>query len=61
MLVTEWGCFRYTVMPFGMKNVSAIFSWVVVPVFKYFIQKFLEVYMDDWTVYGIFRDHLDNL
>ena len=45
--VTEWGCFQYTVMPFGLKNVPVIFSWVVVTAFKYFIQKFLQVYMDD--------------
>ena len=59
--VTEWGCFQYTVMPFGLKNAPAIFSQVVVHVFKYFIQKFLQVYMDDWTIYGIIRDHIDNL
>ena len=45
--VTEWGFFQYTVMPFGLKNVPVIFSWVVVTAFKYFIQKFLQVYMDD--------------
>ena len=60
-IVTEWGCFQYTVMPFGMKNAPAIFSWVVVVVFKDFIQKSLQVYMDDWTVYGLVRDHLENL
>ena len=59
--VTEWGCFQYTVMPFGLKNPPTIFCCVVVTVFKYFIQKFLQVYMDDWTVYGLIRDHLDNL
>ena len=59
--VTKWGCFQYTVMSFGMKNAPAVFSRVVVAIFKYFIQKFLQVYMDDWTVYGIIRDHLDNL
>ena len=47
MFVTEWGCFQYTVMPFGLKNAPTIFSWVVVTVFKDFIQKFLQVYMDD--------------
>ena len=47
MFVTEWGCFQYAVMPFGLKNVPAIFSRVVVAMFKYFIQKFLQVYMDD--------------
>ena len=45
--VTEWVFFNYTVMPFGMKNVPTIFSRVVVTAFKDFIQKFLQVYMDD--------------
>ena len=31
--VTEWGCFQYTVLPFGMKNASRIFSQVVFAVF----------------------------
>ena len=35
--VTEWGCFQYTVMPFGLKNALVIFSWLVVAAFKYFI------------------------
>ena len=48
-------------MPFGLKNAPTVFSRVVVAMFKYFIQKFLEVYMGDWTVYGLIRDHLDNL
>ena len=50
--VTKWGFSQYTVMSFGLKNALAIFSRVVVDAFKYFIQKFLQVYMDDWTVYG---------
>ena len=37
----EWGCFQYTIMPFGLKNMSVIFSWMVVVAFKYFIQNFL--------------------
>ena len=48
-------------MLFGLKNAPTVFSRVVVTMFKYFIQKFLQVYMDDWTVYGLIRDHLDNL
>ena len=27
--VTEWGCFQYTVIPFGLKNETVIFSQVV--------------------------------
>ena len=48
-------------MPFGLKNAPMIFSRVVVTAFKYFIQKFLQVYMDDWTFYRLIRDHLENL
>ena len=59
--ITEWGCFQYTVMSFGLKNAPVIFSHVVFIAFKYFIQKFLQAYMDDWTVYGLIRDHLGNL
>ena len=59
--VTEWGRFQYTVMSFGLKNAPAVFSQVVVAVFKDFIQNFLQVYMDDWNVDGLIRDHLDNL
>ena len=43
---TEWGCFQYIVMPFGLKNVPTIFFQVVVAMCKEFIQKFLQVYMD---------------
>ena len=43
----EWGSFQYTVMPFGLKNAPAIFSRVVVAVFKEFIHKFVKVYFDD--------------
>ena len=59
--VIEWGCFQYTVMLFGLKNAPAIFSRIVFIEFKYFIQKFLEVYMEYWTVYGLVKDHITNL
>ena len=42
--VTEWRCYQYTVIPFGLKNDPAIFSRIVVSAFKDFIHKFLEVY-----------------
>ena len=59
--VIEWGCYQYTVMPFGLKKALAIFSRKVVSAFKDFIHKFLEVYFDDWTVFGLVRDHIENL
>ena len=59
--ITKWGYFQYTFMLFGVKKAIAVFSHVVVAVFQYFIQTFLQVYMDEWTVYGLIRDHLDNV
>ena len=50
--MTEWGCFQYMVIPFGLKNSLAIFSTILVASFKYFIHKFLEVYFDDLIVFG---------
>ena len=51
--VIEWGCYQYIVMPFGLKNAPAIFSRIVVSTFKDFIHKCLEVYFDDWTLFGL--------
>ena len=48
-------------MPFGLKNAPASFFRVVVAVFKEFIHKFLQVYFDDWTVFGLMDKHVGAL
>lgn len=48
-------------MPFGLKNVAAIFSHVVVVAFKEFIHKFLEVYFHDSIVFGLVKRHVASL
>jgi hypothetical protein len=48
-------------MPFGLKNAPTIFSRVVIDSFKEFIHQFLEVYMDDWNVYSLLKDHVEVL
>ena len=58
---TEWGCFQYTVMPFGLNNSPVIFSKIVAIASKYFIHKFIEVYFDNWTVFGLIKDHIESL
>jgi len=45
-------------MLFQLKNVPAIFSHVVIVAFKEFIHKFLEVYFDDWIVFGLVKFHV---
>jgi hypothetical protein len=57
----EWGSFQYTVMPFGLKIAPTNFSRVVVASFKDFIHKFLEVYLDDWTMFILLKDHVEVL
>ena len=57
----EWGCFQYRVMPFGLKNAHVIFSMILVAAFKYFIHKFIEVYSDEWMVFGLINYHIKSL
>lgn len=57
----EWGCFQYIVMPFGVNNVLEIFSRAVIAAFKEFIHKLLEVYFDDWMVFGLVKRHVARL
>jgi len=61
IFATKWGFFQYTVMPFGLKNVPVIFSRVVVAAFKEYIHKFIEVYFDDWTIFGLAKHHMVSL
>ena len=48
-------------MPFGLKNAPAIFSRIVVAIFKEVIHKFVEVYFDEWTVFGLLKKHVESL
>jgi hypothetical protein len=55
---TEWGSFSYNVMPFGLKNAPTVFSRIMISAFHDFIHKFLEVYLDDWMVYSLLKEHI---
>jgi hypothetical protein len=48
-------------MPFGLKNAPTVFSRIVVATFKDFIHKFLEVYLDDWTMFILLKEHMQAL
>ena len=54
---TEWGSYAYHVMPFGLKNVPQVFSTIVIATFRDYIHMFLEVYMDDWIVHSLLKNH----
>eukprot|EP00253_Pinus_taeda_P004662 PITA_04662 len=57
-----WGTFTYQVLPFGLCNAPATFQRAVLGIFSDLIHDCVEVYMDDFTVYGdSFEEALDNL
>jgi hypothetical protein len=57
-----YGTFAYRRMPFGLCNVPASFQRCMMAVFSEFIEEIVEVFMDDFSIYGkMFVDCLENL
>ncbi|KAM1660255.1 hypothetical protein ACFX2K_003267 [Malus domestica] len=57
-----FGTFAYRGMPFGLCNASATFQRCMVSIFSDFIEKIIEVFMDDFSVFGdSFDGCLENL
>jgi len=54
----EWGLFSYIVKPSGLKNEPTIVSRMVVTSFKNFMKKFLEVHLDDWTMFNSLKKNI---
>ena len=47
-----FGTFAYRRMPFGLCNAPATFQRCMVSIFSDMIEKIIEVFMDDFSVYG---------
>ncbi|KAJ9554347.1 hypothetical protein OSB04_018392 [Centaurea solstitialis] len=57
-----YGTFAYRHMPFGLCNAPATFQRCMMAIFSNFIEKSMEVFMDDFSVHGSdFDECLDNL
>jgi len=57
-----WGSYAYKVLPFGLCNVPTTFQRVVLAIYSDLIHDYVEIYMDDFTVYGDdFPQALENL
>ncbi|KAJ9535161.1 hypothetical protein OSB04_un001760 [Centaurea solstitialis] len=57
-----FGTFAYRRMPFGLCNAPATFQRCMVSIFSDYVENIIEVFMDDFTVYGnSFSECLDNL
>jgi hypothetical protein len=48
-------------MLFELKNAPVILSRVVIAAFKEFIHQFIEVYLDDWMIYSLLKNHVEVL
>ena len=57
-----FGTFAYRRMPFGLCNAPATFQRCMLSIFSDMVERFLEVFMDDFSVFGdSFEDCLSNL
>src|ERR1044071_750752 len=48
----SFGTFAYRRMPFGLCNAPGTFQRCMVSIFSEYIENFIEVFMDDFTVHG---------
>ena len=58
---TNWGIFASMVMLFGLCNAPATFQRVMTVAFQVLLQKFMEIFLDDFCVYGNKIDHPKHL
>ncbi|XP_043817360.1 uncharacterized protein LOC122725014, partial [Manihot esculenta] len=57
-----FGTFAFRRMPFGLCNAPATFQRCIMSIFSDYVEKIIEVFMDDFTVYGnSFHECLANL
>ena len=49
------------VMMFGLKTVPAMFQRIIIEIFGEFILTLMQVFLDDFAVYGTQVDHLGHL
>nr|XP_027124566.1 uncharacterized protein LOC113741264 [Coffea arabica] len=57
-----FGTFAYRRMPFGLCNAPATFQMCMISIFSEYVERIIEIFMDDFSVYGdSFDDCLDNL
>ncbi|KAM2294926.1 hypothetical protein ACFX1S_034781 [Malus domestica] len=62
MFTCPFGTFAYRRMPFGLCNAPATFQRCMVSIFSDYVEKIIEIFMDDFSVFGNSFDHcLSNL
>ena len=59
--VTEWGVFVAVLMMFALKTTPTTFQRIISEVFGESIPTFMQVFLNDFTVYGARKDHMHHL
>jgi hypothetical protein len=57
--MSEWGAYAHNVMPFGLCNAPTTFQKIVTKTFKPYLNKYMQVFLHDFNVYGDKKDHLE--
>ncbi len=61
IFVTNWGAFVWMVMPFGVKNGPPTFQRLINRTFKEYLDQFMKIFLEDFTVYSDMESHLMKL
>jgi hypothetical protein len=59
--VIDWGAFVWMVIPFGVKNGPPTFQREVSIAFRDYLNQFMKIFLDDFTVYSDIESHLMKL
>ncbi|KAL3692579.1 hypothetical protein R1sor_006230 [Riccia sorocarpa] len=59
--ITPWSAYAYSRIPFGLNGAPATFQRLVIETFSEYIGDFMEAFLDDFTVYGPDKKHLEQL
>jgi hypothetical protein len=59
--ILVWGVYAYNVTPFGLCNDHVSFQNMVIQTFKEYLNEFLQLFLDNFTVYGNKNNHTNQL
>ena len=59
--ITEWGAYVWVVMPFGLKNAPPTYQRIVNQIFRDYLNDFMKLFLDDFSVYSDVATHLQKL